>query len=129
MRLLSLFEQKLFVAKRELFARGYPDCAKNIVREAYGAGFDLARKMFYSMCETCGSNDGIPNGVCPAGGNGIDSYYRTERNEDLSDKKIEQLKKAYDRFNEIWGNGGEINDTDISFLLDAVEDLVLRSKE
>lgn len=64
MRLLNPFEQKLFVDKRELFARGCPDCAKNMVREAYEAGFELAIKMFYSTDETYESEEGV------------DSYYR-----------------------------------------------------
>lgn len=42
---------------------------------------------------------------------------------DEIEKKIQCLKKAYDRFDDIWGNGGEVDNTDISFLLDAVEDL------
>ena len=50
-------------------------------------------------------------------------------NEEHFEDKIKQLKKAYERFYDIWGNGGEVDDTDISFLLDAVEDVVLRSKQ
>ena len=59
-------------------------------------------------------------------------YVPLEHNSEYYDNvenKINQLKKAYNRFNDIWGNGGEVNDTDISFLLDAVEDLFLRSEE
>lgn len=47
--MLTPFEQKLFIDKRELFARDCPDCAKNMVREAYEAGFELAIKMFCEM--------------------------------------------------------------------------------
>jgi hypothetical protein len=50
-------------------------------------------------------------------------------NEEHFEDKIKQLKKAYERFYEIWGNDGKVDETDISFLLDAVEDLVLRSKQ
>lgn len=48
---------------------------------------------------------------------------------DEIEDKIKQLKKACERFYEIWGNDGKVDETDISFLLDAVEDLVLRSKQ
>ena len=45
---------------------------------------------------------------------------------DNIEKKIKLLKKAYGDFCDIWGNGGNVDDTDIALLLDAIENLVIR---
>lgn len=57
----------------------------------------------------------------------IPMEHTTEYYDDI-EKKIQHLKKAYEKFDESC-QYGESNEYETGLLLDAVEDLVLRSKE